>query len=144
MSMMCTGKYNALWNIHCIKVIMQGKLFQRFTHLLYCSALSLGGNVNTRRISQPDMGSIFHIKNQWNIQVIGNYNYVWIIKNFQNSMLLSSSDTKRTMMHLFLFTNSAQSELVSICTQRIRNWNKLSFPCLITLGATRLQCWTCL
>ena len=47
-----------------LKVIMQGKLFQRCTHLLYCSVLSLGGNVNTRRMSQPDMGSIFHIKNQ--------------------------------------------------------------------------------
>ena len=27
--------------------------------------LSLGGNVNTRRMSQPYMGSIFHIKNQY-------------------------------------------------------------------------------
>ena len=26
--------------------------------------LSLGGNVNTRRMSKPDMGSIFHKKNQ--------------------------------------------------------------------------------
>ena len=55
------------------KVIMQGKLFQRCTHLVYCSVLSLGGNVNTRRMSNPDMGSIFHIKNQYNILVIGNY-----------------------------------------------------------------------
>jgi len=44
------------------KVIMQGKLFQKCTHLLYCSVLSLGGNVNIRRMSKPDMGSIFHIK----------------------------------------------------------------------------------
>ena len=44
------------------KVIMQGKLFQKCTHLLYCSVLSLGGNVNTRRMSKPDMGSIFHMK----------------------------------------------------------------------------------
>ena len=51
-------------NILRRKVIMQGKLFQRCTHLLYCSVLSLGGNVNTRRMSKPDMGSIFHIKNQ--------------------------------------------------------------------------------
>ena len=29
---------------------------------MYCSVLSLGGKVNTRRISQPDMGPIFHIK----------------------------------------------------------------------------------
>ena len=38
--------------------------------------------------------------------------------NYQNLMLLTSSDTKRTLMHLLLFTNSAQRELVSICTQR--------------------------
>ena len=44
------------------KDVIQGKLFQKCTHLLYCSVLSLGGNVNTRRMSKPDMGSIFHIK----------------------------------------------------------------------------------
>ena len=44
------------------KVIMQWKLFQMYTHLLYCSVLSLGANVNTKRMSQPDRGSIFHIK----------------------------------------------------------------------------------
>ena len=46
------------------KDVMQGKLFQKCTHLLYCSVLSLGGNVNTRRMSKPVMGSIFHINNQ--------------------------------------------------------------------------------
>ena len=46
-------------------------------------------------------------------------------------MLLTSSDTKRTLMHLFLFTNSAQRELVSICAQSIRNRNKLSLHCPI-------------
>ena len=49
-------------------------------------------------------------------------------QNFQNLMLLTSSDTKRTLMHLFLFTNSAQRELVSICTQSIHVRNKLSLP----------------
>ena len=44
------------------KVIMQGKLFQRCTNLLYCIVLSLGGNLSTRRISEPDMGSILYIK----------------------------------------------------------------------------------
>ena len=48
-------------NIDKTKVIMQ-KLFQKCTHLLYCSVLSLGGTVNTREMSKPDMGSIFHIK----------------------------------------------------------------------------------
>ena len=35
----------------CVKDLMQGKLFQKCMHVLYCSVLSLGGNVNTRRIS---------------------------------------------------------------------------------------------
>ena len=93
--------------------------------VLQCT--SLGANVNTRRMSKHDMGSIIHIKNQWNILVIGNYyvNY----KNYQNLMLLTSSDTKRTLMHLLLFTNSAHRELVSICTQSIhdRNWLSLHY-----------------
>ena len=103
------------------KVQMQGKLFQRCTHLLYSSVLSLGGNVNTRRMSKPDIWSIFHIKNQWNIKVIENYyvNY----QNHPNLMLLTSLDTKRTLIHLFLFTNSAQKELVWMCTQSIRNYD---------------------
>ena len=42
-------------------------------------------------------------------------------------MLLTSSDTKRTLMHLFLFTNSAQRELVSICTQ---STTAINFPCI--------------
>ena len=41
-------------------------------------------------------------------------------------MLLSSSDIKRTLMHFLLFTNTAQRELVSICTQNLRNCNQLS------------------
>ena len=96
---------------------------------MYCSVLSLGGNVNTGRMSKPDMGSIFHIKNQWNILVIGNYSVNY--QNYQNLMLLTSSDTKRTLMHLLLFTNSAQRELVSICTQSIHNRNWLSLPYIL-------------
>ena len=112
-----------------IKDVRQGKWFQKCTHLLYCSVLSLGANVNTRRMSKPDMGSSIHIKNQWNILVIGNYymNY----QNYQNLMLLTSSDTKRTLVHLLLFTNSAQRELVSICTQSIHNRNWLSLPYIL-------------
>ena len=87
-------KHNFPWTLPCpiypctleifiwSKGVMQGKLFQSCTHLLYCSVLSLGGNVNTRRMSQSDTGSIFHIKNQWNILVIGNY-YV-DYQNYQN------------------------------------------------------------
>ena len=45
--------------VRVTKVLMQGKLFQMCTHFLYCSVLSLGGKVNTRRMSQPDRESIF-------------------------------------------------------------------------------------
>jgi len=78
------------------KVRMQGKLFRRCAHFLYCSELSLGGKVNKRRMSQPDMESIL-------TRII--YDIFW------------------SLMHLFLFTNSAQRELVSICTQSIRDHN---------------------
>jgi len=37
-----------------LKVLVQGKLFQRCTDFLYCSVLSLGGKVNARRMSKPD------------------------------------------------------------------------------------------
>ena len=61
-----------------------------------------------------------HLSHQWNILAIWNYyvNY----QNYQNLMLLTSLDTERTLI-LFLLTNSAQRELVSICTQSIRNYN---------------------
>ena len=103
------------------KDVMQGELFQKCTHLLYCSVLSLGGNVNTRRMLQTDMGSIFHIKKTMNYS--GNRKLLCELSKLSNLMLLTSSDTKRTLMHLFLFTNSAQRELVIICTQNIRNCN---------------------
>ena len=127
------GLQPSLYSLVCILVrakdLMQGKLFQKCTHVLYCNVLSLGGNVNTRRMSKPKMGSIFHINNQWNILVIGNYSV-----NYQNSMLLTSSDTKRTLMHLLLFLNSAQRELVSICTQSIHDRNWLSLPYILEPG----------
>ena len=60
-------------------------------------------------------GIHFHKNNLWNYYL----NYL----NYQNLMLLTSSDTKRTLMHLFLFTNSVQRELVSIYTQSISYCN---------------------
>ena len=54
------------------------------------------------------------------------------------SKLSKSSDTKRTLMHLLLFTNSAQRELVSICTQSIHNRNWLSLPYIH--GKNRFSC----
>ena len=68
-------------------------------------------------------GIHFHKNILWSILVIGNY-YV-NFHNYQNQMLLSSSDTRRTLMHQFLFTNSAQRERrydicsISICSLAI-------------------------
>ena len=105
------------------KVIMQGKLFQRCTHLLYCSVLSLGGNLNTRRMSQPDMGSIFQMKNHWNILVIGNYyvNY----QNFQiNARILNE--------HLCIYS------CLQIPPRDVRRVyaTAINFPCIIILVET--------
>ena len=47
-------------------------------------------------------------------------------------MLLSYSDTKQTLMHLSFFTNTAQRELVSICTQSVYA-TTINFHCIITL-----------
>ena len=49
------------------------KVISEVTHFLYGSLLSLGGNVNTRRMVQPDMGSIFHKKIDeifWSLETI--------------------------------------------------------------------------
>ena len=56
-------EYDAEFVYNLAKDVMQGKLFQKCTHLLYCSVLSLGGNVNTKRSLTWDP-SIFCIKNQ--------------------------------------------------------------------------------
>ena len=124
---------------------------------LYCSVLSLGSNLNPRiGVQQPDMGSIFQIKNQLNILVIGIYNInaffiystmrpnkhtSWInvftdlvLRRSNFSIVPPSSNTERTLMYLLLFTNSAQRELVSICTQTIHNRNWLSLH--YTIDAT--------
>ena len=49
-----------------IKVLIQGNLFQKCAHFLYCSVLSLGGKVNTRRIvfkfSDGDGPNLFRVK----------------------------------------------------------------------------------
>ena len=47
-------------------------------------------------------------------------------------MLLSSSHTKRTLMHLFLFTNSAQRELVYVYVRR-EYATAINFPCISEL-----------
>ena len=109
---------------------MQGKLFQKCTHLLYCSVLSLGGNANTRRVSKPDMGSIFHIKNQWNILGIGNYyvNY----QNDQNLMLLTPSDTNLQI---------PPKEKWFQCVRRVYT-TAINFPCITPLVVCIFYRWS--
>ena len=123
--------------ISLAKDVRQGKLFQRCTHFLYFSVLSLGSKVNTRLgVSQPDMGSIFQIKNQWNILVKGKYyaNY----QNYPNLMLLSSSDTRGTLKHLFLFTNTAPRENWFQYVRR-ENATAVNFPYIIALRLSVVQ-----
>ena len=98
-------------------------------HFLYCSVLSLRGNVNTRRMLQPDMESIFQIKIK-SMKYSGHRKQLCELSKLSNLVLLTSSDTKRTLMHLF--TKSAQRELVSICTQSIYT-TAIKFPCITPL-----------
>ena len=53
-------------------------------------------------------------------------------------MLLNFSDTKRTLIHLFLFTNSVLRELVLICKQSIRSCNLLFLHYKLGLGVVCL------
>ena len=102
---------------YIVKDIMEGKLFQRCTHLLYCSVLSLGANVNKE--------SIFHIKNQWNTLVIGNYyvNY----QNYQNLMLLTSSDTS-------ILVYKFRPERTGLIQYVLRVYaTAINFPCITLL-----------
>ena len=52
-------------------------------------------------------------------------------QNYQNLMLLTSSDTKRTLMHLFLFTNSVQRELFQY-VRRVYT-TEINFYCITPL-----------
>ena len=77
---------------------MQGKLFQKCTHLLYCSVLSLGGNVNTRRMSKPDMGSIFHIKKS--MKYSGHRKLLCELSKF-NALILLGFRPERTGFNMY-------------------------------------------
>ena len=81
-----------------------------------------------------NLGSIFHIKKS--MKYSGHRKLLCELSKL--SKFTTSSDTKRTLMHLFLFTNSAHRELVSICTQSIR-YSAINFPCITTLELRRLS-----
>ena len=53
-------------------------------------------------------------------------------------MLLTSSDTKGTLMHLFLFTNSAQRELQFQYVRREYE-TAINFPCITPLSTDRTK-----
>ena len=98
-------------------------------NLLYCGVLSLGGNVNTRRMAQPDMVSIFHIKNQWNILVIGNI--MWIIEIFKIQWLYPP----RILNEHCCIYSCLQIPSGENWFQYVRRLyaTAINFPCIITL-----------
>ena len=53
-----------------------------------------------------------HLSHKRLMKYSGHRKLLCELSKLSNLMLLTSSDTKRTLMHLFLFTNSAQRELV--------------------------------
>ena len=56
-----------------------------------------------------------------------------VVRRSKFSIEPTSSNTERTLIYLLMFTNSAQRELVSICTQSIHNRNWLSLPYILAL-----------
>ena len=108
------------YSFEIIKVLMQGKLFQKFTHFLYCSVLSLGG-----KVSQDGCRSL-----TWNpfsqkqsIEYSGLRKLLCEFSKLSKLNVFILLRYRQTLMHLLLFTNSAQRELVSICMQSIRDRN---------------------
>ena len=90
------------------------------------------------RMSQHGMGSIFHIKNQWNILVTGNYyvNY----QKFQNSMLLYSNTvytclkiTPRERTNFNMYAEYTQLHLTFLA---LHSCNLLSF-----VTCFQYECW---
>ena len=63
-----------LWNVYTY----QGYYARKIISEVYAFFVLQGGNVNTRRMSKPDMRSILLIKNQWNMLLIETI--MWIIK----------------------------------------------------------------
>ena len=104
------------------------KVISELKHLLYCSVLSLGGNVNPRRMSQPDMGSIFHIKNQWNILV---ETIMWIIKIIKIEYFYPP----RILEEHWCIYSCLQIPLRENWLQYVRRVyaTAINFPCIITL-----------
>ena len=94
------------------------KVIQRCTHLLYCNVPSLGCNVNRRRMWKPEMRSIFHIKNQWNIQVICE------LSKFNAFILLGYILSEHWCIYSCLEIPPRENWFQ--CTQSIRNCNQLS------------------
>ena len=82
--------------------------------VLQCT-VSARCNVNTRRITKPDMGSIFCIKNQWNILVLGNYyvNYV-NYQNYQLSILVNKFRPEITGFNMYAEYTQLQLTFLSL------------------------------
>ena len=91
------------------KDVMQEKLFQKCTHPLYCSVLSLGGNVNTRQMLQSDMESILHIK--YSMKYSCHRKLLCKLSKLSNLMLLTSSDT---VLCQFLETGTSDRCLIGL------------------------------
>ena len=79
---------------------MQGKLFQRCTHLLYCSVPSLGGNVNTKGMTKPDKKSI-HLSHKKKSMKYSGHTCL-NNQNYQNLMFLTTNNHRFFSTHSFM------------------------------------------
>ena len=86
-------------------------------------------------MSKPDMGFIFHIKNQWNILATGNY-YV-NSQNFRNSMLLYPPRILNEHWCIFSCLQIPPRENWFQYVRRVYATG-INFPCMSTLHLTNI------
>jgi len=109
------------------KVLMQGKLFQEYMHLLYCSVMSPGGNVNTRRMSLTAWHGI-HLSHKKSMKYFG----MWITKIFK----IQCFYPPRTLDERWCIYSCLQISSRENWYQYVRRVYEtaINFPRIITLG----------
>ena len=97
------------------KVIMQGKLFQWCTHILYCYVLSLGGKMDI----EPVMGSILSKLSKFNA-----FHLFWYWMNIDASILVYKFRPERTGFNMYAEYTQLQFTFLAtliMANERIKN-----------------------
>ena len=103
---------------------MRGSYFRDVRIFLYCSVLSLGRNENTRRMSNPDMVSIFHIKKS--MKYSGHRKLLCEFSKLSklNDFILFYQLTFLALVPWIVWSNRIQFEIAQIYDIGVQEWWK--------------------